>query len=169
MIRIALLSLGTLNLFGFAATAQSFSHSHGHSGYHSHDTTIHVTRGTCCHEHHCGSRSHSHSRHHGHSSHSSHGSHSSHHSPRTRHVTRTYTRTYVHPHTTTRTYTRTVQPTHITRYYVTPQPKTVHYYAPHEQHLDDRTIYHNDRGEAWAHYDRKWKSRTNTRRHHKHD
>lgn len=177
MIRSALLLLGTAACFSAPAVAQSFSHTHGHSGYHSHDTTITVTHGDCCKTTHtCGHSSHtSHSSHHGHGSHhgnhhahghshnhqAHHGHHSGHRS-RSGHVTRTYTRTYVHPHTTTRTYTRTVPAavTHTTY----PGQHIVNYPAqvPHYN------VQHTDRDKPWAHYDRNWKSRTRTGYRHRH-
>ena len=179
MIRSALILLGTAACFGAPAVAQSFSHTHGNSGYHSHDTTIIVTHGDCCQTTHtCSQTSHSgHGSHHGHSNHHGnhhphgHGHHSGHHQSHGHHsghsshssqVTRTYTRTYVHPQTTTHIYTRTVPAT------VTHTTYPGRHIATHSDHVPRYNVQHTDRDKPWAHHDRKWKSRTRTGYRHRH-
>lgn len=176
MIRPAIALLGAITCFSAPALAQSFSHTHGASGFHSHDTTITTTSGTCCQTvHTCGHASHSghHGSHHGHNGHSSHHSahhgHTSHttHNP---HVTRTWTRRIVHPETTTRTWTRTVPGTVIHRESHTHSGHnhgqvTIVHPAPVAPHVivERDPVYaplHTDRDRAWSHYDRRWKSRT---------
>lgn len=175
MIRSVIALLGAITCFSAPALAQSFSHTHGAEGFHSHDTTIQVTHGTCCQTvSTCGHASHSghHADHHGHSSHQS-GHHG--HTAHSGHVTKTWTRRIVHPETTTHTWTRTVPGTvthrgdHTHSSHVTTHPITVTTYPGTITHPDPRypvhpnqvrAPLHTDRDKPWAHYDHRWKSRT---------
>ncbi len=165
MIRLTLAALASVLCFAAPAVAQSFSHSHGGHA-HSHDTTIYTTSGTCCYDQGCGN--------------SLSGLSTLAGAPA---VTRTYARTYSQGPTITRTY-KQAAPTYATshRTYTHSSHRTRHgsHASHHPQHRDhggqgshhrsdDRApIYHTDRGEAWAHYERRWKRRTNTRRSHTH-
>lgn len=198
-------SLGAALCIALPATAQSFTHTHGASGSHSHDTTIRTTSGSCCYVNTC-SHGHSYGTHHG--PHHRQGHHKKKHHDHSSHslqgapvVTRTYTRTYVHPHKETRVYSRTV-PGHVThrshshrtysyrghghrahghdhrshghhhghRHGHTHKDKT---HGPYGMSHDERLQYdyaydgerHDDRDRAWAHYDKRWRSRTNDKRH----
>ena len=170
MIRSVIALLGAITCFSAPALAQSFGHTHGAEGFHSHDTTIQVTHGTCCqtvstcgHASHSGHHGHSshHSSHHGHSGHTFHDSHSG-------HVTRTWTRRIEHPTRTTHTWTRTVPGTVVHRghqthsSHVTTYPGTItHTGSIHPGHPHQvRAPLHTDRDKPWAHYDHRWKSRT---------
>lgn len=160
MIKFLLAGLASALCFSAPAFAQTFSHAHGAKGYHSHDITTYRSSGDCC----CCNT---------HRSSELLGS--------THHTTRTYVRRYTHPTVERKTYTRVVH------------PHSSHHYSGHHHH-DHRTIVHrethehphkhvmthderrerdyaragdghSDRTHAWAHYDRKWRSRTNAKRH----
>ena len=146
--------------------AQTFSHTHDTKGYHSHDITTYRTTGTCC----CCCNTHT----------SSELLGSAH------HTTRTYVRRYTHPTVERKTYTRVVHP-HSSRNYSGHHYSKLHHHADHHvvhrqhhkhphKHVmthDERrerdyaraSEGHSDRTHAWAHYDRKWRSRTNDKRH----
>jgi hypothetical protein len=137
--------------------AQQFSHTHGSKGHHSHDVTTYTVSGTCC----CPTHS------------------SVELSGATHHSTQTYVRRYTHPVIERRTYTRVVEP-HISHSTHRRIVRVDSHHQHHKQH-DHKTVLshderrerdyalagdgHDDRAQAWAHYDRKWRSRTNDKRH----
>lgn len=163
MIKLALGALALALSLAFPAAAQSFSHTHGGQGHHTHDTTIHKVSGDCC----CVTTHRTHA---------------------PKQVRRTYTKTYVHPRVERRVYTRTV-PNDRTHRRVKPHGHSHHRRHGHSQihghhHSSNQSTRtpalsydelrdqdyalagrsHNDRAEAWAHYDRRWRSRTNDKR-----
>lgn len=166
MIKFILAGLASALSLSTPVLAQTFSHAHGAKGYHSHDITIYRTSGDCC----CCCNTHR----------------STELLGSTQQTTRTYVRRYTHPTVERKTYTRVVHP-HSSHHY------SGHHHSKHHHH-DQRTIVHretqkhphkhvmthderrerdyarageghSDRTHAWAHYDRKWRSRTNAKRH----
>lgn len=176
MIKLALTAIGTLLCLGTTATAQSFSHTHGEKGHHSHDTTIYTVSGDCC----CDTQGHStviRSNDELHGAATSRG-----------HITRTYTRTSVHPTVERRVYIRTVpqravhhrttshshhhQSEHRQNHHQSHSARTHHQSYSGLSHDERRArdyasaeAGHSDRAHAWAHYDRRWRLRTNDKRH----
>ncbi|MEP1143379.1 MAG: hypothetical protein ABJH52_06640 [Henriciella sp.] len=159
MIKLALGAIALALSIAFPAAAQSFSHTHGEQGHHSHDTTIHNVSGDCC----CMTTHRTHA---------------------PKQVRRTYTKTYVHPKVERRVYTRTV-PNERTHRRVKTRGHGHGHGHGHKQHRSTHTSTktpalsydeqrdrdyalagerHNDRAQAWAHYDRRWRSRTNDKR-----
>ena len=161
MIKFILAGLASALCLSAPVFGQTFSHAHGAKGYHSHDITIYRTSGDCC----CCCNTHR----------------STELLGSTQQTTRTYVRRHTHPTVERKTYTRVVH------------PHSSHHYSGHHHH-DHRTIVHrethehphkhamthderrerdyaragdghSDRTHAWAHYDRKWRSRTNAKRH----
>lgn len=162
MIRKLLTAFGIAAALALPGAAQTFTHTIN-GVPHTHDTTTYRTVGTCCAQTYgCSSTT------------------SSVHAPRT--TTRTYTsaptttRTYKRTYTqapVTRTYshapvtrTYTSAPVVTRRVYVTPPRTAAVSYHPGYY----RPRYHDDRAQPYAHYDRKWKSRTrgSSRGHHRH-
>lgn len=148
MFRFAIAALGAAVCFIAPATAQTFTHT-VNGQHHSHDITTYTTHGDCC-QHSCGQ---------------THASHTT--RTYTEPTTRTYTRTYSSAPTVTRTYTQPVQTHRVVQTYA-PAPRTV-YVQPRHYAPAPRIVYHNDRAQPYAHYDRRWKSRTqaNSGRYHK--
>lgn len=165
MIKFTLLSVTAALCLGLPAMTQTFSHSHGSKGHHTHDITTYTVTGSCC----C-------------PSHRTTELHEAAHQ-----TTRTYVRRYTHPTVERRTYTRIVEPyaghSH-SRSYSSHQTHHSHHLAEHHsshsQHQHHSVLSHHerrerdyalagdghsDRAHAWAHYDRKWRSRTNDKRH----
>ena len=165
MIKFTLVGAAAAFCFSLPAMAQTFSHTHGAKGHHSHDITTYTVTGSCC----CPS----------HSATELHGA--------AHQTTRTYVRRYTHPTVERRTYTRIVEPyaghshsrSH-TSYHSHRSYRSVEHHSTHSQHQHIRVLSHDerrerdyalagdghsDRAHAWAHYDRKWRSRTNDKRH----
>ena len=160
LISATVLALGAALGLAAPASAQTFTHTvNGHT--HSHDITTYQTVGTCCVTQHTCTGGHDHNHTH------------------TTHAPTQYTHTVTSaPVRTVRTYSVPAPVTTVTRHvYVQPAPVYVHRPAPVYIHTPaPRPVYqtysvarHDDRDRAWAHYDRGWKSRTNNRRHHRHD
>ncbi len=135
--RLASLTTAAL-LFSAPALAQHFTHTHG-GHTHSHDITMESTHGSCCHIQTCDRRIISRS------------SELSGAPAQTSSIKRTFTRTYV----TTPSRSDDAHMTHRSR-----SERSVF----HRERGPIAPVYtHRDRDQAWAHYDRRWKSRTNTR------
>lgn len=161
MIKYTLAGLVTALCLGAPAFAQTFSHTHGTKGYHSHDITTYTVTGSCCCC--CGTGP------------AMELSGTAHQTPRT------YVRRYTHPTVERRTYTRIVEPyrlDHVSRNQHRADSRIVHHevHRHHQEQVlshDERRERdyalagngHSDRAHAWAHYDRKWRSRTNDKRH----
>lgn len=165
MIKFTLVGAAAAFCFSLPAMAQTYSHVHGAKGHHSHDITTYTVTGSCC----CPSYSVT----------ELHGA--------AHQTTRTYVRRYTHPTVERRTYTRIVEPyaghSHSrsrTSHQSHRSYRSVEHHSTHSQHQhipvlshDERRERdyalagdgHSDRAQAWAHYDRKWRSRTNDKRH----
>lgn len=165
MIKFMMASAVSALCLSLPAMAQTFTHTHGATGHYSHDITTYSVSGSCC----CPTQS---------STELQGAAHP---------TARTYVRRYTHPTIERRTYSRVVEP-HAARTY-TRSYSTLHssyrhheaerhtsYEAQHREHVlshDERRERdyalageaHSDRARAWAHYDRKWRSRTNDKRH----
>ena len=161
MIKHVLAGLASALCLSAPALAQTFSHTHGTKGYHGHDITTYTVTGACCCC--CGAET---------ATELLNPSHQ---------TNRTYVRRYTHPTVERRTYTRVIEPHtsyHASREHHHEHSQVVHHEA-HSYHAapilthDERRERdyalagqgHTDRAHAWAHYDRKWRSRTNDKRH----
>ena len=133
MIRRLLAAFGLAAALALPAAAQTFTHTYN-GRTHVHDITEYRTVGTCCADT-CGTTTRTYT-----------------HAP----VTRTYTRTYTQA-PVTRTYTRTYAPQPVVqqRVYIEHRPA-----APLSYHPGYTVYVHDDRDRPYAHYDRRWKSRT---------
>mgnify|MGYP001799484030 CR=1 FL=1 len=161
MIKFILAAMAATLCLSAPAFAQTFSQTHGAKGYHSHDITTYTVNGSCCCC--CGANT---------STELLGAAHQ---------TTRTYVRRYTHPTVERRTYTRIVEPQatyNYSREYRRAERRVVHHGA--QSHHQERVLTHDerrerdyaraaeghsDRARAWAHYDRRWRSRTNDKRH----
>ena len=165
MIKFTVLGAAAALSLGLPAMAQTFSHTHGSKGHHSHDITTYTVTGSCC----CPT----------HSTTELHGA--------AHHSTHTYVRRYTHPTVERRTYTRVVEPHAAHSYSRSYSSHQSHHRHHSTQHHSSHSLHHHkpglshderrerdyalagdghsDRAHAWSHYDRKWRSRTNDKRH----
>lgn len=145
--RTAIIGFATV-LCAAPAMAQIFTHTHnGHR--HSHDITLETTHGTCCQAVPCDAATTSHTR-------VLSGA-----PAKTRTVTRTYTRTHVTQPSVKRQYS-TSSRSHYDHQTQRKQSRG-HVYNTRNRGPVMPGYRQNDRADAWAHYDHRWKSRTDTR------
>lgn len=163
MIRKLIAAAGIATALALPGAAQTFTHTIN-GVTHTHDITTYETVGTCCVQVQTCGCSHTTTVHRPHTSTCGTTTRTYSHAPTTRTYTRSYTSAPV-----TRTYTRTyTQPAPVMtrRVYVAPPRTSELSYHPDYY----RPTYHDDRDEPYAHYDRKWKSRTrgSSRGHYRH-
>ncbi|MEO1643072.1 MAG: hypothetical protein AAFR74_07020 [Pseudomonadota bacterium] len=155
MIRKLIAAAGLAAAITLPGAAQTFTHTID-GVTHTHDITTYRTVGTCCIEvQTCGCATTSTVVHH----------------PSTATCGTTVSRSYTYAPTTKRTHTRSYSGPPVARTYTrtyTQAPTVTHrvYVQPSQSaelsFLPDtyRPVYHNDRAEPYAHYDRRWKRRT---------